>query len=301
MVPSYTETPMRQFRGSPVPSPHSNVPSTMTIGTNRITSRSPSPSISTISPSTPTSAGSVPRTYQQNTMLSITSQQSPSHKTQPSLQYVKRQPSPIPESPRTPRTPRNTVSVIGNNSPGSGSMHPPLVSPRARSNSGGATIKPVPTHEEESVPPLVPRPRRRRTVLIKNYRKGDLIGQGANGRVYLSYNMDYGSLFVIKEITFANVPPSVLEERLVALQREINVMKSLEHENIVQYYGAEKVGTTLNIFLEYVAGGSVASLVKRYGHLSEEVIRQYTKQILIGLQYLHLNMIVHRDIKGAVC
>ncbi len=292
-----------------------------------------------MSPNTPTSGGihrpgaqfpQSPSVKYQNTMMSITSQtqiQSPSNKSQPQT-YVKRQPSPMQESPRTPRTPRS-MSVMGTQSPTT--LHKPhtgepIISPRVRSNSGGPTTKPphpivqqhshpqmqapqqlhvqpqvVPQHIEENDPgPPMPKPRRRRTVQIKNYRKGDLIGQGANGRVYLSYNMDFGSLFVIKEITFANVPPNVLEERLVALQREINVMKSLEHENIVQYYGAEKVGTTLNIFLEYIAGGSVASLVKRYGHLSEEVIRSYTKQILTGLQYLHQNMIVHRDIKGAV-
>src|SRR5690606_31413243 len=76
-------------------------------------------------------------------------------------------------------------------------------------------------------------------------------------------------------------------------------MKNLKHENIVRYYGADKVGTTLNIFLEYVPGGSLSSIVRKYGRLSEDVVRQYTKQLLLGLDYLHKNRIVHRDIKGA--
>lgn len=76
-------------------------------------------------------------------------------------------------------------------------------------------------------------------------------------------------------------------------------MKSLKHINIVQYYGAEKHGSTLDIFLEYVPGGSIAALIKRFGRLSEDIVRQFTKQILIGLLYLHENRIVHRDIKGA--
>jgi serine/threonine protein kinase len=76
-------------------------------------------------------------------------------------------------------------------------------------------------------------------------------------------------------------------------------MKTLSHVNIVQYLGAAKQGVTLDIFLEYVPGGSIASLIKRFGRLSEDIVRQFTKQILIGLLYLHTNRIVHRDIKGA--
>jgi len=111
--------------------------------------------------------------------------------------------------------------------------------------------------------------------------------------------LDNGHFFAIKEVTFANIAPDVLKSKLASLQREISVMKNLSHENIVRYYGAETVGTTLNIFLEYVAGGSVSSLVRRYGRLSEDVVKNYTKQLLMGLSYLHRHRIVHRDIKGA--
>lgn len=55
----------------------------------------------------------------------------------------------------------------------------------------------------------------------------------------------------------------------------------------------------MKVLLKISQGGSVAALVKRYGRLSEDVARIYTKQILLGLDYLHQNNIVHRDIKGA--
>ena len=53
------------------------------------------------------------------------------------------------------------------------------------------------------------------------------------------------------------------------------------------------------IFLEYVPGGSIKSLVERFGSLDEAVVRVYTRQLLLGLEYLHTNGIAHRDIKGA--
>jgi len=55
----------------------------------------------------------------------------------------------------------------------------------------------------------------------------------------------------------------------------------------------------LNIFLEYVPGGSVATLLRNYGAFEESLVRTWVRQILTGLNYLHEQDIVHRDIKGA--
>lgn len=54
----------------------------------------------------------------------------------------------------------------------------------------------------------------------------------------------------------------------------------------------------LNIFLEYVPGGSVATLLRNYGAFEEPLVRNWVGQILQGLNYLHEREIIHRDIKG---
>jgi len=55
----------------------------------------------------------------------------------------------------------------------------------------------------------------------------------------------------------------------------------------------------LNIFLEYVPGGSVTALLRNYGAFEETLVSNFTRQISQGLTYLHDRGIIHRDIKGA--
>ncbi|KAK8508913.1 hypothetical protein V6N12_035014 [Hibiscus sabdariffa] len=83
------------------------------------------------------------------------------------------------------------------------------------------------------------------------------------------------------------------------LEEEVKLLKNLSHPNIVRYLGIVREEETLNILLEFVPGGSISSLLGKFGPFPEAVIRKYTKQLLLGLEYLHNNGIMHRDIKGA--
>ncbi|KAJ3294329.1 hypothetical protein HK104_003674 [Borealophlyctis nickersoniae] len=84
-----------------------------------------------------------------------------------------------------------------------------------------------------------------------------------------------------------------------ALKQEVALLKALRHRHIVAYLGCESTETTINIFLEYVAGGSVASVLGRTGPFVEDLVRALTAQVLLGLEYLHDQGVIHRDIKAA--
>lgn len=131
--------------------------------------------------------------------------------------------------------------------------------------------------------------------------KGTMIGSGSFGSVYLALNALTGELMAVKQVEMpANAKEDSRKQSMIdALTREIALLKELQHDNIVQYLASNKEDNCFNIFLEYVPGGSVAAMLTNYGPLKEPLIRNFVRQILQGLAYLHGKNIIHRDIKGA--
>ncbi|KAI9167411.1 Protein kinase byr2 [Paramyrothecium foliicola] len=134
--------------------------------------------------------------------------------------------------------------------------------------------------------------------------KGALIGQGSFGSVYLALHAVTGELLAVKQVETpspgANSQSDTRKKSMIeALKREISLLRDLRHPNIVQYLGCSSSADYLNIFLEYVPGGSVQTMLNSYGALPEPLVRSFVRQILTGLSYLHNRDIIHRDIKGA--
>ncbi|KAJ7097890.1 ste11-like protein [Mycena belliarum] len=132
--------------------------------------------------------------------------------------------------------------------------------------------------------------------------KGALIGAGSFGKVYLGMDASTGLLMAVKQVELPTGSAPNQERKksmLSALEREIELLKDLQHENIVQYFYSSLDDDYLNIFLEYVPGGSVTALLRNYGAFEEPLVKNFVRQILEGLNYLHERDIIHRDIKGA--
>ncbi|PNY08634.1 ATP binding protein [Trifolium pratense] len=157
-----------------------------------------------------------------------------------------------------------------------------------------------PTYSASSTPsaPRSPARPENSTSPGSRWTKGQLLGRGTFGHVYLGFSRESGEMCAMKEVTlFSDDPKS--RECAQQLGQEIALLSQLRHPNIVQYYGSETVDDKLYIYLEYVSGGSIYKLLQEYGQLGEIAIRNYTRQILSGLAYLHAKNTVHRDIKGA--
>ncbi|GAQ37345.1 Protein kinase of the Mitotic Exit Network [Aspergillus tubingensis] len=130
---------------------------------------------------------------------------------------------------------------------------------------------------------------------LKDYQLGDCLGKGAFGSVYRALNWNTGETVAVKQIKLVDLPKSEL--RVIML--EIDLLKNLDHPNIVKYQGFVKSAETLNIILEYCENGSLHSIAKNFGRFPENLVGLYMSQVLHGLLYLHEQGVIHRDIKGA--
>ncbi|KAF9872818.1 hypothetical protein CkaCkLH20_09681 [Colletotrichum karsti] len=132
--------------------------------------------------------------------------------------------------------------------------------------------------------------------------KGQLIGKGTYGRVYLGMNATTGEFLAVKEVEVnpkaAQGDKAKMRELVTALDQEIETMQHLDHVNIVQYLGCERKETSISIFLEYISGGSIGSCLRKHGKFEEPVVSSLTRQMLSGLAYLHREGILHRDLKA---
>ncbi|PHH50942.1 Cytokinesis protein sepH [Ceratocystis fimbriata CBS 114723] len=129
---------------------------------------------------------------------------------------------------------------------------------------------------------------------LKDYAR-ECLGKGAFGSVYKAFNWGTGEAVAVKQIKLGNLPKSELR----MIESEIDLLKNLHHDNIVKYIGFVKSTDCLNIILEYCENGSLHSICKAYGKFPENLVGVYMTQVLQGLQYLHDQGVIHRDIKGA--
>lgn len=125
------------------------------------------------------------------------------------------------------------------------------------------------------------------------------IGSGCMGVVSEGFDTQSGRLVAIKRVSLEAGSIADAERIVATLTSEVTVMKRLVHRNIVQYVGARRDATRnqLLIYMELVAGGSLARVISRYGALPEHICRRYTADVLRGLHYLHQSRVAHRDLK----
>ena len=81
----------------------------------------------------------------------------------------------------------------------------------------------------------------------------------------------------MKKIQLVHPFQGLDQSKVKALRQEMNRYKLLDHRHIVTYYGGEMdANNTFCVYLEYMSGGSIADLCRRYGFLGDAICRQYT-------------------------
>ncbi|KAG9511050.1 Serine/threonine kinase SAD-1 [Fragariocoptes setiger] len=125
------------------------------------------------------------------------------------------------------------------------------------------------------------------------YRLDKTLGKGQTGLVKLGIHRVTGQTVAIKIINRTKLSDSVLQK----VEREIAIMKLIEHPHILGLYDVYENKKYLYLVLEYVSGGELFDYLVSKGRLSIKEARKFFRQIISALNFCHSHSICHRDLK----
>ncbi|KAF8811906.1 Pkinase-domain-containing protein [Phlegmacium glaucopus] len=120
------------------------------------------------------------------------------------------------------------------------------------------------------------------------------LGEGEFGKVKLGLHIRWGEEVAVKLIRRGNVDGTV---RMSKVEREIEVLKTLKHPNIVRLYDVIETDKYIGIILEYASGGELFDHILAHRYLRERDAAKLFSQLISGVWYIHQKKIVHRDLK----
>ncbi|KAI8148844.1 kinase-like domain-containing protein [Fennellomyces sp. T-0311] len=130
-----------------------------------------------------------------------------------------------------------------------------------------------------------------------------LIGSGATATVYSANHTPTQSLVAIKKVNLELLDRGHDDgtQRLEALRKEIQIMTLCRHPHLLPVYQSFVSQSHLHIIMPIMSAGSCHDLLlqQHYEGLEEPLVACIIKQVVLGLQYLHGNGLVHRDVKAA--
>lgn len=135
----------------------------------------------------------------------------------------------------------------------------------------------------------------RNSDIRKKYEFVSILGSGSFGKVRLYRDRKCkGMKYAIKTLVKDGVTRNILD----CLISEVDILRSLDHPNIVKYYEIFEDDYYVHIVMEYLQGDDLYKvLVQQAKELKEKNVCDITRQLLKAISFIHNKNIVHRDIK----
>jgi len=133
-----------------------------------------------------------------------------------------------------------------------------------------------------------------------DYKALKMIGRGSFAKVYLVESKATGKMYAVKAFTKEGIIISNKQNAKPSMLNEIDIMRSLDHENIIKLYEVHETENSIYLVLELIQGKSLQDALKKTTfkeEYSEVKIVNMIRSILDALAYLASKGMMHRDLK----
>ncbi|KAG9309519.1 Pkinase-domain-containing protein [Chiua virens] len=140
--------------------------------------------------------------------------------------------------------------------------------------------------------------------MIGLWKVGRTIGKGSSGRVRIARHTKTGQYAAVKIVSKQHLnstniarPADTPEHMLLSIEREIVIMKLIEHPNVMRLYDVWETSSELYLILEYVEGGELFDYLCTRGRLASPEALACFQQLIAAVDYCHRFGVAHRDLK----
>ncbi|KAK7061750.1 Pkinase-domain-containing protein [Favolaschia claudopus] len=185
---------------------------------------------------------------------------------------------PLPRLPSSPLAASRSSSVVMEEEPSESFVEPPPPAPIQTSKRRDQSEAPTPVHSRSELYAIVSQ-----------------VGEGTFGKVYKAQNTVTKRHVALKRIRME----SEKEGFPVTAMREIKLLQSLRHENVVRLYEMMVSNGSVYMVFEYLEHDLTGILSQTQFNFTDAHLKSLSHQMLAGLAYLHHKGVIHRDIKGS--
>ncbi|XP_059146035.1 serine/threonine-protein kinase PLK1-like [Physella acuta] len=126
------------------------------------------------------------------------------------------------------------------------------------------------------------------------YLRGRLLGKGGFARCYEILNINTNKIYAGKIISKTRISKPHQKQKIL---REVQLQKNLKHRHVVEFNSYFEDDSNVYIILENCSRKSLVHVLKHRKCLTEPEVRYYLRQLVDGVDYIHGNQIIHRDLK----
>lgn len=129
------------------------------------------------------------------------------------------------------------------------------------------------------------------------WKRGEMIAEGRFCKIFQCMNIKTGESLIVKSYPTSRSSSNFIHE-LKKIKKETRILKVLSHKGVIKLFQSETSKESIDLVMECIPGGCLQEIIAKYGALEPEIVKNYLKQLIETVAYLHSIGISHNNIRA---